>query len=59
MAVFSHFLIGGYMKNIKVGIFVADIDEYKPFAETIEETDYETYHFLGRKGHKFNIKTFQ
>ena len=42
MAVFSHFLIGGCMKNIKVGIIVADIDEYKPFAETIEKTEYET-----------------
>ena len=45
------------MKNIKVGIIVADIDEYKPFAETIEKMQYEDYCFLGRKGHKFNIKT--
>ncbi|MBE6776760.1 MAG: 5'-methylthioadenosine/S-adenosylhomocysteine nucleosidase [Ruminococcaceae bacterium] len=57
MAVFSHFLIGGYMKNIKVGIIVADLDEYKPFAEIIERDNYENYSFLGRKGHKFGIKT--
>ncbi len=45
------------MKNIKVGIIVADIDEYKPFAETIENNEYQNYDFLGRKGHKFTIKT--
>lgn len=57
MAENSHFLIGGNMKTIKVGIIVADIDEYKPFAETIEKNNYETYKFLGRECHKFNIAT--
>lgn len=45
------------MNSYKIGIIVADIDEYKPFAEYIEKNDYENYTFLKRKGHKFNIKT--
>lgn len=57
MAVFSHFFIGGKMKNLKVGIIVADIDEYKPFAEKIESTGYKKYNFLGRAAHEFIIKT--
>ncbi len=40
---------------MKIGIIVADIDEYKPFADYIEKTDFEEYSFLGRKGHKFFI----
>lgn len=57
MAVFSHFFIGGKMKNLKIGIIVADIDEYKPFAEKIESSEYKKYNFLGRTAHQFNIKT--
>lgn len=45
------------MKELKIGIVVADIDEYLPFAKTIEKGEFEEYSFLGRKGHKFNIKT--
>ncbi len=56
MAVFSHFFIGGKMKNIKVGIIVADIDEYKPFAQAIEKSEYNCYNFLGRQAHMFEIK---
>ena len=45
------------MNNLKIGIVVADIDEYKPFAEFIEKGEYEKYSVLNREGHKFNIKT--
>ena len=45
------------MNNLKIGIVVADIDEYKPFAEFIEKGEYEKYSILNREGHKFNIKT--
>lgn len=45
------------MKDIKIGIVVADFDEYKPLGEAIEKDDFEGYTFLGRKGHKFFIKT--
>lgn len=43
------------MDNIKIGIVVADIDEYKPLAEFIEKQTFEVYNFLGRTGHKFEI----
>ena len=43
--------------NIKVGIIIADIDEYKPFIEYIEKGDYSDYPFLNRKGHKFTIRS--
>ncbi len=55
MADFSHFLIGGKMSNLKIGIIVADIDEYKPFAQTIEKGEYEYYSVLGRMGHSFKF----
>lgn len=45
------------MKELKIGIVVADIDEYLPFAKTIEKGEFEEYSFLGRKGHKFTVKT--
>lgn len=45
------------MKEVKVGIIVADVDEYEPFAQTIEKGDFCDCSFLGRKAHKFNIKT--
>ncbi len=40
---------------MKIGIIVADIDEYKPLAEFIEQNDFSEYSFLGRKGHRFFI----
>lgn len=57
MAVFQPFFIGGKMKNLKIGIVIADIDEYKPFSEFIEKGEFENYSFLGRTGHKFTINT--
>lgn len=45
------------MNNLKIGIVVADVDEYKPLAEAVEKGEYTFYGFLGRKGHRFNIKT--
>lgn len=44
------------MKDLKIGIIVADIDEYKPFEAQIEKGDFENYSFLKRKGHKFTVK---
>lgn len=45
------------MNNLKIGIVVADSDEYKPLEEYIEKGNFEPYSFLKRKGHKFNIET--
>ena len=45
------------MKNFKIAVIVADVDEYKPLAERIEKGGYEEYSFLGRRGHKFTVKT--
>lgn len=45
------------MKEIKIGIIVADIDEYKPFAATIEKGEFNEYSFLGRMGHQFIIES--
>ncbi len=45
------------MNNIKIGIVVADVEEYKPLAEFIEKGEYEKYDFLGRTAHKFTIST--
>ena len=44
------------MEEVKIGIIVADIDEYKPFSEKIEQGEFSEYSFLGRKGHKFLVK---
>ena len=43
------------MKYLKIGIVIADIDEYKPLADFIEKGEYEKYYFLNRTGHKFYI----
>lgn len=45
------------MKNIKIGIVVADCDEYKPLALAVEKGEFENYSFLGRTGHKFSVDT--
>ncbi len=45
------------MKEIKIGIVVADIEEYKPLSDFIEKGEFERYCFLGRNGHKFQIKS--
>ncbi|MBQ4120168.1 MAG: 5'-methylthioadenosine/S-adenosylhomocysteine nucleosidase [Clostridia bacterium] len=44
------------MENLKIGIVVADIDEYKPFAAFIEKGKYESFTFLKRQGHKFTVE---
>ncbi len=44
------------MENLKIGIIVADIDEYKPFAALIEKGKYESFTFLKRRGHKFTVE---
>ena len=43
------------MKNMKIGVIVADIDEYKPFAAAIEKGKHEKFTFLKRQCHKFNV----
>lgn len=45
------------MDNLKIGIVVADNDEYKPLADFIEKGEYTCYDFLGRTGHKFTVNT--
>ena len=45
------------MENLKIGIVVADNDEYLPLQKFIEKGEFESYSFLGRTGHKFVIKT--
>ena len=45
------------MNKLKIGIIVADIDEYKPFKGFIEKGEYSLYSFLGREGHSFCVKT--
>lgn len=47
------------MDILKIGIVVADSDEYKPLLNFIEKTNYEEYSFLGRMAHKFNIGSAQ
>lgn len=44
------------MKELKIGIIVADIDEYKPFAKLIENGEFKKYSVLGRIGHEFIVK---
>jgi len=43
------------MKEFKIGIVVADTDEYKPLADIVEKGEFEVYPFLGRTAHKFKI----
>lgn len=45
------------MNEFKIGIVVADADEYKTLEDYIIADTYENYSFLGRKGHKFRIET--
>ncbi len=45
------------MDKIKIGIVVADSDEYKPLSDLIEKGEYNSYSFLGRVGHKFSVNT--
>ncbi len=45
------------MQNLKIGIVIADVDEYKPLENFIKSVHHENYNFLGRVGHKFIVKT--
>ena len=45
------------MNKFKIGIVIADSDEYKPLEEYIEKGEFEEYSFLKRKGHKFSVTT--
>ena len=45
------------MNKFKIGIVIADSDEYKPLEEYIEKGEFEEYSFLKRKGHKFSVST--
>ena len=45
------------MNNLKIGIVVADADEYRTLEERIEKGEFSSYEFLGRKGHEFKVKT--
>ncbi len=45
------------MSEFKIGIIVADGDEYEPLARRIESGEYEEYSYLSRKGHKFEVLT--
>ncbi len=45
------------MKSIKIGIVVADNDEYKPLADCAERGVYEPYRILNRVGHKFSVSS--
>ena len=45
------------MKELKIGIIVADIDEYKPFEKFIKSCKYSDYSFLGRTAHEFILAT--
>lgn len=45
------------MNNLKIGIVIADSDEYAPLAKAIEKGVYTDYSFLGRRGHSFHIAT--
>jgi len=47
------------MNNLKIGIIVADIDEYKPLANSIEKGEFSPFSFLGRTGHKFNLSSVE
>lgn len=43
------------MNEFKIGIVVADSDEYAPLEKKIESAEYSDYKFLGRKGHSFKL----
>lgn len=45
------------MNKLKIGIVIADSDEYKPLEEYVLKGEYEEYAFLKRKGHKFTVST--
>ncbi len=44
------------MKNIKIGIVVADYDEYAPFVESVKEYNPQEYKYFNRKAISFVMK---
>ena len=44
------------MTKFKIGIVVADTDEYKSILEFFKNKEYEDYSFLNRTGHKFYLE---
>ena len=45
------------MKNVKIGIVVADVDEYKSLADYLSGCENTEFSVFGRKGHKFDVTT--
>lgn len=45
------------MSELKIGIIVADKDEYKPFAERVEKGKFKRHTYLARAGHEFVVST--
>lgn len=45
------------MNNFKIGIVVADSDEYKSLADFITAREHSEYSYLGRVGHRFLLST--
>ena len=45
------------LKNLRIGIIVADNDEYKPLGASIEKGEFEPFSVLQRTGHKFFVNT--
>lgn len=43
------------MNKLKIGIVVADNDEYAPLEALIKTGEYSEYNFLGRTGHSFKV----
>ncbi len=43
------------LDKLRIGIVVADIDEYASLEGSIIKGEFENYSFLGRKGHKFKL----
>ena len=43
------------MNNFKIGIVIADSDEYAPLEAFIKSGEYSDYSFLGRKAHSFCV----
>lgn len=43
------------MNNFKIGIIIADADEYKPFEDEALKHNGEKYNFLGRKAYRYFV----
>ena len=45
------------MNDLKIGIVIADPDEYKPLIESVRNYNLKEHNFFGRLGHEFKITT--